>query len=149
MTDRTQTIGRYEFSESGHVHLLDGKKLTGVTTILGVISKPALLQWSANMAVESIKSEIYDLGLMPLRTKLDAIFETAKKAYIVKRDKAGELGTDVHAQVEILIKEAIASTGGVIGGKEVENEQVQNFIDWAVKNKIKFLASEVHIYSEK
>ena len=40
----------YQFSEEGHLHILDGKALTGVTTILGVIAKPALIQWSADEA---------------------------------------------------------------------------------------------------
>ena len=37
------------FDAKKHVHTLDGKNLTGVTTVLSVIAKPALIQWAADM----------------------------------------------------------------------------------------------------
>ena len=38
------------YKDSNHSYTLDGKRLTGVTTILGVIAKPALIGWAARMA---------------------------------------------------------------------------------------------------
>ena len=57
--DRTTKTEEYRFDEEGHKHelLKDGewKPLIGVTTALSVISKPALIQWSANMAVAYVQ----------------------------------------------------------------------------------------------
>jgi len=75
----------YRFNKEKHLHelLVDNKwkSLTGCTTILGILSKPMLIQWSANMAVEYIKGELYDKSLMPPKNMLDGIFERAKTAH--------------------------------------------------------------------
>src|ERR1035437_3506725 len=129
----------YEFNEAKHIHSLNGQALTGVTTILGVIAKPMLIQWSANMAVESIKGQLYDLTLMPPRTVLDDIFAMAKVAHRKKKEEAGVKGTDVHAEVELLIKQSMATGLMSYAG---DNEQVKHFIKWSEDNKVKFIGSE-------
>ena len=49
----------YDFDDTGkrHAHYINGKRATGVTTILGVIAKPALIAWSARMAVDYIEGK--------------------------------------------------------------------------------------------
>ena len=50
-----EVIGdNFTFDEARHLYKLDGKPLTGVTTILGVLAKP-LTQWAANCAVDHLK----------------------------------------------------------------------------------------------
>ena len=44
----------FTFNKEEHYYELDGKRMYGITTILGVIAKPALIQWAANMAVEYV-----------------------------------------------------------------------------------------------
>ena len=142
---------KYQFQENGHKHFLDGKRATGVTTILGVIAKPALIGWSARMASEYVLENLKDLN------EIERVCEEAKNAHRIKKEDAGQKGTDVHALVESLIKESIAKNGGFIKkdgpelppNTESDNKQVQNFIDWATKNKVKFLESEKPVYSEK
>lgn len=149
---------KYEFNKEKHIHTLNGKALTGVTTILGVIAKPALIQWSANMAVEFIEKHQV-IGHYNIDTKVGSIefdmaftdlLKEARVAHRKKKEDAGAKGTDVHEIVELLI------TGQIEGNKGVfteymkhENPQVQHFIDWAVKNKVKFIATEEHLYSKK
>ena len=124
---------KFEFNEKNHRYTLDGKPLTGVTTVLGVIAKPALIQWSANMAVDYI-----------LENGIESA-EEARKAHCRKRDESAELGTDVHAECEKYVLECIAN-GGEAMLTPHENKQVQHFIDWATKNKVKFLESEKRVY---
>jgi|TARA_Y100000296_G_C5176928_1_gene260642 hypothetical protein len=136
------------FNPKNHTYTIDGKKLTGVTTILSVISKPALISWSANCAVDYIDAKL------PVKRdkntlKVDAddfksILEQARKAHTVKRDKAGDIGTLVHKQIEKWIN------GEPIDKMTLQAQKMfRNFTNWATENKVKFLASERQVYSEK
>ena len=145
----------YRFNKEQHLHQaeVDGewKNLTGCTTILSVVSKPALIQWAANMAINYIKE---NAPYVP-ETKLymgvnDEILESARKAHAQRKTDAGTYGTETHAQIEKIVKNAIDHNGGIIGeGTLSPDKSLQNFITWAITNKVKFLDSERNIYSEK
>lgn len=151
----------YSFDVVNHVHTLDGKRLYGITTILGVINKPALVQWSANMAVGAIEENLEILAdtkvllkiLMPQEQKLlvDEFYQLfiteAKTAHRKKKEDAGTKGTDVHAEIEAIVNAAINNEGYILLDTTSETKQVQNFIDWAIANNVKFLASEKNVYS--
>lgn len=149
-----KTIKEYRFSEKEHLHQLlvngEWKDLTGVTSILQVIAKPALIQWSANQAVDYIRSIwLPDVGYG--KNVIEATLEEARKAHRKKKEEAGKKGTDVHAIIEQEIKEAIEKNEGLISEFKFRDvsPQVKHFIDWAVKNKVKFLESEKHIWSRE
>lgn len=72
----------------------DGKRLPGVTTVLGVLDKPALLGWAARTAADAAVEACAN-GMPP-----DAAKETGRKAVFARRDKAADLGTRAHALVE-------------------------------------------------
>ena len=72
-----------------------GKKLPGVTTILGVLDKPALLWWAAREAAQATAAAIVDGG-MPA----DRAIEVGKKAPFQRRQDAADAGTQAHACVE-------------------------------------------------
>jgi genome maintenance exonuclease 1 len=154
----------YSFDVKNHIHLLEGKPLHGVTTVLQVISKPQLIQWAAN---EAIKHVTVNLIMSPLdeektewKVKFDnftAVLEEARTAHKKKKEKAGDWGTEVHAIIESIVKEAIQFKGFIYKGtknytvysSEKVKEACDNFVDWAVENKIEFLESEKHVWSEK
>src|SRR3990167_11462488 len=105
--DRTVTIGDYRFSEEKHLHELmkDGeyKPLTGVTTVLGVIAKPMLIQWSANMAVEYVlqnKTKFINENSQLVTELLDEVCKEARVAHRKKKESAGEWGTNIHTLAE-------------------------------------------------
>jgi len=139
---------RYEFNKEKHIHTLDGKPLTGVTTVLGVIAKPALIQWAANMAVEYIEAHLTakgeETGIVPLKALVEA-----KTAHKIKKEKAGEWGTLVHGWVEQYAMSKILETAepAILEGKM--GEACNHFKKWSEDNKVKFLESEKNIYSEK
>jgi len=142
---------KFKFNPETHTYTYDGKRMTGVTTVLGVINKPALIGWAANMAVDYIKNTAG--GVVegnPIEYKYEEfhkILEEARKAHIRKRDDAATKGTDVHAEIEIIIKDVAKRNNGlVLEGMTHKDTQVQNFIDWAVKNKVKFTESEKVMY---
>lgn len=136
---------RFTFDEKLHLYTLDGKPLTGCTTVLGVIGngQGALIQWAANMAIGYIKDN-YKGQLT------EELLKEAKFAHRKKKEDAGQKGIDVHAVLEGRIKEAIKESNGFIQGHELnEEKQVSNFIDWALSKNIKFLLSEERVFSEK
>ena len=134
---------KFEFDEKTHKYLINEKPATGVTTILGVIAKPALISWSARMASDYVLNNLKDLN------DLERVCEEAKNAHRKTKEEAGQKGTDVHAEIEEIIKWAIKNNKGVITGINPESKQVENFIAWSIKNKVKFLDSEKKMYSEK
>jgi len=142
----------FTFDEKTHTYKLDGKRMTGVTTVLGIIAKPALIQWSANMAVEYVMDNFTERLLkypLPSKDEMDLFFKEAKTAHRRKKEDAGQKGTDVHKEIEVLVKKAIEKFGGVIGEFHPENKQVDNFVTWATKNEVQFLESEKVMYSKK
>lgn len=73
---------------------VDGKRVPGVTTILGVLDKPALVGWAARTAADAAVEAVAN-GLPH-----DDAKEAGRKAVFVRRDKAADLGTRAHALVE-------------------------------------------------
>ncbi|KKK47780.1 hypothetical protein LCGC14_3151750, partial [marine sediment metagenome] len=45
-----------EFEESKHIYSVGGKVIYGTTSIVNVIEKPALRQWAANRAAETVEA---------------------------------------------------------------------------------------------
>jgi hypothetical protein len=143
--------GFYFDGENGrHDYFYDGAKMTGCTTILSVIAKPFLIQWAANMAVDYIADKsIFFESTNEYKTNGDILRE-ARTAHRKKKEEAGTKGTDVHAIIENMIKFAIKEREGIIDCSiEHENKQVENFVEWALKNKVKFLESEKQLYSKE
>lgn len=143
----------FYFDEAKHYYYLDGKKLSGVTTVLGVIAKPQLIPWSAGVAVDYIDGFVKEVAVhadwdaMLNDGTWDKITKEARTAYAKKRDDAASKGTDTHALIEDLIKEAISVDGYLTVSRPPENKQIGYFIDWAVMNQVKFLCSEKKLHS--
>ena len=129
----------YKFNEKEHIHELDGKPLVGVTSVLSVISKPALIQWAANMACDYVRDN-YSVGCA-----MESLLEEARTAHRKKKEKAGDWGTKLHEAIEIWIKESKLPT-------DLDESQMiafNNFKNWADENKVEFLESEKHLYSKE
>src|SRR3990167_1580215 len=84
----------FEFDEKKHLYTLDGKPLTGVTSVLNVIAKPALIQWSANMACDYIRDN-YSVGCA-----MESLLQEARTAHRKKKEGAADIGTRVHKYLE-------------------------------------------------
>lgn len=140
---------RLKFEAKGHRYYLDGKSLTGVTTIIGILDKPALVQWSANMAVDYIAKEIKSRDC-DMQKMVDFILPEARKAWAKKRDKAGDIGTEVHQMIEYYANSQIKGEKNVIVSTNAKVQKMfDKFVEWAEENQVKFLLSEQKIYSEK
>lgn len=146
-------MGDFKYNPGSKIrYTLDDKPLTGVTTILGVIAKPALIQWSANETVKEIKKHFNYLAesdnTIKLLENLEPILEEARYAHRKKKEGAGDIGTEFHKEIENYINICIEQ-GRIIPTESSNPEiakMVQNFVSWAGGNNVKFLASEKSVY---
>ena len=143
----------FTFDEATHTYRLGGERMTGVTTILGVIAAPALIQWAANEAIKYIKvSAGYSEDYKPTTEKMlsvsTTVLEEARTAHRKKTDKAADIGTLTHKEVEILIKENKLNEPYFHTNPKVEM-MVNEFIKWAKHNEVEFLSSEEQVYHEE
>jgi hypothetical protein len=142
----------FKFDKDNHYYTLDDKRLYGVTKVLGVIAKPSLIQWAADETVKYIRDncgkQSYNGKLTEFYASVtDKLLDEAKVAHRKKKESAGDVGHDVHADIEDMIKNAIHHTDGFIGGTST-HPMINKFIKWAEKNHIRFLESELMMYSE-
>src|SRR3990167_5223571 len=101
----------YRFNEEKHIHQLlkdnEWKPLQGVTSVLSVIAKPALIPWAGKMATDFIavawKADI------PYRAEvISLILDEAKVAHRKKKEVAGDWGKEVHTEIEQYVLDCIA-----------------------------------------
>lgn len=143
----------FEFMEDGHAYYLDGVRLTGVTTILGIIAKPVLIGWAAGEVTKYIQEHApQDNDGVYLVD--DNCLQEAKVAHRKKKEDAGDKGKEVHATIESIIKDALQNSKGVIVPENISdavkvNDQVRHFISWSIENRVTFLASEERIFSRE
>ena len=164
-------MNRYFFNEKEHLHLLDGKALTGTTTVLSVLSKP-LTWWASGLAVSKlgwtneytkddtgkrVKVELEQriTHLKPFRkaqTLLDdsgylSLLDEAYKAHSVRLSETAEAGTDLHAELERFVRNTmLLQKSGTIDKTEYD-ARIQPFIVWSKANVKKFIGSEVYTFS--
>lgn len=139
--DSTRIIGgaKLAFDDAKHAYTYDGNTVPGVTTILRVIDKPALVPWAVGLAANYWFDAIRD-G----RTDLEAIHKESKNAHRSFTRDAANIGSNVHDYAECYFK------GRPL--PEIKTKQAQNGVDafhkWVDANKIEILAVERRIYSK-
>lgn len=111
MTRRTPTPQQgLKFYPKSHRYKLDGRWVPGVTTILGILDKPALKKWAATQVAEWVADHpdevdrLRGMGRLPMVAAL-------KEVPWQKRDDAADRGSTLHAHAE-----------GLLRGEEVEVE---------------------------
>lgn len=90
---------RLDFDPVKHRYKINGEYANGVTTALGIIAKPQLIYWSANMAADHVKSTLVPgKGLDEIQ--IQQLVEECRKAHLRKRDSAADQGTYIHNWIE-------------------------------------------------
>lgn len=143
--------------EKNHSYFADPEKkgrYTGVTTVLNVIAKPQLINWSAKMTAEWIR-ENCNKEITPSQTEhpyfvYEHDLAEAVKAHTKKKEAGGEKGKDLHSEVEMYIKKCIQEADGLaMGDIAITSGGMMSFVNWSRTNKIRFLSSETPIYSRE
>lgn len=142
----------------------DGKRVKGVTTILGVLNKPALMFWAYGQGLENynrITEHIAKLCDVDERTDplgaanaINEIRATMNDFQIgslyEKRDKAATAGTLAHLFVENHLKDLPEPSTQGMSVSIVNKAQgcYLAFLEWERSHKFKLLHSELPLVSE-
>jgi hypothetical protein len=87
------------FDPSKHVYTVDGEVVSGVTTVLKVISKPALVPWAAKMTAEHVDS-VLKPGVALDELEIKQLVDDAKFAHRKKANTSANLGALAHSWFE-------------------------------------------------
>ena len=96
------------FYPASHRYKLDGEWVPGVTTIIGVLDKPALPKWAAGMVAAFVADQPSLVDLMNEKGGREPVIQFLKNLPWAKRDAAGARGTTFHDFAErILLGESV------------------------------------------
>jgi hypothetical protein len=127
-------------------------KLPSVTTILRVVSKPALVPWAKNVALERVREGLRGAAFPPDGGKeylawADEIIAAAKKRPDEVRDEAADFGTRTHALIEKYLK---LELGAELTIPEDLEPVFSNFVEWQQGAGLTFVDTEMTVwYSER
>ncbi len=110
----------------------NGKKIPTVTRILGVLDKPALIQWSANLTVQYIRD---NLAEMNNPEKIEYYLKKAKTAYRTISKAAMDTGTVVHDAIHCYLSGGKPET--ILGENDKATNSFLAFLEWADKVDLK------------
>jgi len=141
--DFYEKYGRYN-----HIYIRrdNGEWLKSVTKATGILDKPALIPWACKVMAEKLVEIATQKGKLVITD-----IEASKSAWREKRDKSAEKGTIIHD----LVSQYINFKLGVNKKAPAmpKDEQVENaylaFRDWEAEHNVKFIATEVLVYSKK
>jgi genome maintenance exonuclease 1 len=141
---------RLDFDDAEHVYTIheDGKAplmVPGVTSILAVINKPALVPWAAKLTAETytgLVSAAVDSGTLNPKRLLE-IEKEAKGAPRAKAKAGADIGTLVHAWAEAWAR------GQPLPMPEDDSARkgVEAFTAWCEAHHVRFRLTEMRVYS--
>jgi hypothetical protein len=94
------TVKRRRVGKTGHGYTVDGEKVPGVTRILDLLPKDALIKWAAESTGKYAINNWESLSALPPADRLDLLFG----ARFEKSDPAAKRGTQVHRLAEPAIR---------------------------------------------
>ena len=145
----TPTITRIDGGRNGRHYQVEGfdEPFPSVTNVLGIISKPALVPWARNVALDSVRETLSDYMHMDTSVIdpdwVENVIAKAKRRPDEVRDQAGDFGTQAHTLIEQIII-------GLDPDIPPEMETVvNNFFDWRGKCGLEISLTETMVYSAK
>lgn len=138
-----------EFEPKNHTYSVNGKQVWGVTSITGILDKPALKYWAVNQAIDYIQANL-EPGKALDEIQIKNLLQEAKYAHTQAKNKAADIGTMIHdwvaSYVSAIVKKETPPKRPV--NKEMKNA-IDGFFKWAKENKLVIARSEQKIYSRK
>jgi hypothetical protein len=123
-----------------YTHPVTGLEVPSVTTIIGVIAKPALVGWSAKMAAQYAVSHWRELGEVPALRRVEEI----RHAHTRMAGEAADTGDAIHEVIDAWAKgnPHPSPPKGVTG-------YVNSFISFMADKRPEFIENEVTVWSDK
>lgn len=128
-------------TKSGRTYTWDNEVYASVTTILGVLNKPALPGWAARSVAEYVTKNFDTISALVNTGQKKAAIDLMKGAPWRQRDTAADLGTAVHKAVESVQSGIIHPT------LEDERPFIESFADWMLRFKPEIVVSEGTIFN--
>lgn len=114
----------------------------GVTGILRVIDKPALMPWAQGLIAEAAILHRGELDNWVKVGGVDGAIQLLRRAAETQRDKAANVGSEVHRLAEALVrKQEVTVPEDLVG-------YVTAYLDWQTAFQPEYLAVEEMVYSE-
>lgn len=143
---------------SGRFYEVDGDRLPSVTHILQVIGKPALINWAANQERAACLDAAADLYLdlvkaQPMSRPTFVATLTGRigkqKAHRKELEKAGEIGSQIHALIEWNLRQQLGQKVGP-EPRVVDDAQwgFMSWQDWANSVSLKPIFIEQTVFSK-
>lgn len=134
-----------EFDAKQHAYTWQGKFIPGVTSVLKLLDKPALVQWSANCAVEAIRKGLGDGTHVLGASELEALLQQAKTAHRKISKEATDIGSLVHKFAEsVLVDRRAAMPSDPQAAKGAAA-----FLDWLHSHQIEPIDVERMVFSKR
>ena len=131
-----------QFDEARHRYSLDGKPVTGVTTIIGKgLPKPGLPYWSAKVVAEAAADEAVTLAATIGAQGRDAVVSRLKRAPWQARDRAAVRGTRVHALAEQV------ALGEAVDVPALLAPYVEGYVDFLDRHDVEPILTEARLAS--
>mgnify|MGYP001609111239 CR=1 FL=1 len=136
---------KLEFDAFRHTYILqpEGKKIPSVTTLLGVIGKPALISWAANQATDYAVANIKP-GVSYDEVQLNTIFTSARTAHTQRKQETADIGSMVHTWISKYIK----GEHPEMPVSQQLQDSINNFLAWQLEHDVKFILSEQPVFSK-
>ena len=120
-------------------------QLPSVTTVLGIIAKPALVGWAKKISLEKVRAELEMLNAPSQFSQewIDNLIEAARKRPDQVRDEASEWGTEAHLRLSDYIE-------GKRESWESESEYmtvIHGYDQWLEENSLVVDRTEWMVYS--
>lgn len=139
-----------EFDENRHRFSINGKPIISVTNVTSVIDKSRpLIFWAVGLAKDYLMQNLESLIEDNKGDKIAMLIEEAAQQHSIKKQKAADTGTQVHAWVEAFIKAKTKKDWPEIPRDPQVFNGVNAFLKWVDEYEVKFVSSEKIIYSKK
>jgi len=139
-----------DFDEVRHRFTVAGKPVISVTAATGVIDKSRpLIFWAVGLAKDFLMENLKVLIADTKGDKIAAVIEEASKQHSIKKQKAADVGTQIHDWVEIFIKAKSRKEWPEIPKDPQVYNGITAFLKWVDEYEVKFVSSEKIVYSKK
>lgn len=118
----------------------DGEKFATITTILGILEKKALPQWSANMTVDYVREHLKEINTDKQIEYYLGKKGKARTAYRSISKKAMDTGSIVHDAIHAHLSGV--KPENILQGNDQATNSFLAFLEWADKVKLEPIALE-------
>ncbi len=130
------------FDPVKHKYTINGEKVQGVTTVLSLLAKPALITWAAKMAAEYIEATL-EAGVAYDEVQIKEFAKNAQWAHRSKKDSAADAGTMVHQWIQ----DYVEGKNPKMPVNEGMKKAISAFLDWWIQQDVKLIKAEIKLCS--